>query len=275
MAEKSWRRNSQETLRGTWSTAAAFCLLRRQNSWLALIVIALVFGVSTAALEAQSLAVAEIQNHLKHVNVFKHGEVHVTFADSVATLSGTVDSIGVKMDAQNAALRDEDVVRVVNDIRVSDAGISPKEILEQAHHRLLSCYAYTIYDNVEVAVRENTLVVNGEVTQPYKKEAIAYNLSHIKGVVALENHLTVLPLSTYNEDLRARVARAIYDDPYFADYVDAGRLPIHILATDAGVTLVGVVDSQADRTRAEGDARLAASSTDAIVDYLEVVGPSR
>lgn len=250
--------------------------MKSRQYWLLVSIVFLVMsGVTAAATEQQSLAVAEIQDHLQHANVFKHGAVQITFVNGVATLSGSVDSVGVKMDAQSAAQRDEDVVRVVNDIRVLDAGISPKEILERAHRRLLSCYAYTIYDNVEVAAHENTLVVNGEVTQPYKKEAIAYNLSHIKGVVALENHLTILPLSTYNQDLRTRVARAIYDDPYFVDYVDEGRLPIHILVNDTGVTLVGVVDSQMDRARAEEDARIAASTADAIFDYLQVATANR
>jgi len=230
-------------------------------------------AMADVAPATQSIDIPEIQDHLRHANVFKHGDVHVSYAKGVATLAGNVDSVGVKMDAQNAALKDEDVTQVVNDIRVSDAGVTPQQVLDQARRRLLTCYAYTIYDNVDLKVRGNTLTLSGEVTQPYRKDAIAYSLSHIKGVGAIENLLTVLPLSTYNEDLRARVARAIYDDPYFASYVDAGRLPIHIIVNDAGITLAGCVDSQVDRTRAEGDARIAASASDTIFNYLKVGNP--
>jgi hyperosmotically inducible periplasmic protein len=209
----------------------------------------------------QSFVIQEIQYHLQRANVMKHGDVQVTFANGLATLSGTVDSSGVKMDAQNVAARDEDVMRVVNDIRVSTAGISSEQIVAQARRRLPMCYAYTIFDHVDVGVHDNTLVVRGEVTQPYKKDAIASTLAHIKGVAALENDITVLPLSPYDEDLRTRIARAIYDDPSFADYIDAGRLPIHIVVSQGNVTLTGVVDSGVDRARAEQDARLAAAAS--------------
>jgi len=235
------------------------------------VAVLLCISEAPAAVPPQSLAIAEVQEHLRHANVFKHGDVQVTFANGVATLSGTVDSVGVKMDAQNAALRDEDVVRVVNDIHVTDAGLSSNQILAQARRRLLTCYAYTIYDYIELAVHEDKLTVGGEVTQPYKKDAIAYDLAHVRGIAALENNITVLPLSMYDEDLRTRVARAIYDDPSFADYVDAGRLPIHVLVNQGSITLAGSVDSQMDCERAEQDARLAVSMFDgAVINNLQV-----
>src|ERR1700758_1871809 len=43
---------------------------------------------------------AEIQDHLYHANIFKHGQVQVRVEHGVATLSGMVDSLGVKEDAQ-------------------------------------------------------------------------------------------------------------------------------------------------------------------------------
>jgi BON domain len=99
-------------------------------------------------------------------------------------------------------------------------------------------------------------VILGEVTQPYKKVAIAYNVSHVKGVAAIEDKINVLPLSSYDDGIRMEIARAIYDDPYFSEYLDAGRLPIHIVVGDENITLEGVVDSQEDRVRAAEDANI-------------------
>jgi hyperosmotically inducible protein len=244
-----------------------------QRRWLAFVMLGCGYGAYAAISTPQSFVVQEIHYHLQHANVLKHGDVQVTFANGVATLSGTVDSLGVKMDAQNMASRDEDVIRVVNDIRVSSTGVSSEQILVQARRRLLTCYAYTIFDHVDIAVHENILVVRGEVTQPYKKDAIAYGLAHTRGIAALENDITVLPLSTYDEDLRTRVARAIYDDPSFEGYVDAGRLPIHIIVNQGNVTLAGAVDSEADRARAEQDARLVTSASDVpVTNNLQIGG---
>ncbi len=54
---------------------------------------------------------AEIQDKLYHAQVFKHGDVQVSFENGVATLTGTVDCLGVKMDAEHAARKVDDVTR--------------------------------------------------------------------------------------------------------------------------------------------------------------------
>ena len=218
--------------------------------------------------------IEEIRDHLYHANVFKHGKVQVIVADGVATLSGSVDSVGVKMDAQNAAMKDEDIVRTVNNIQIDTDGVTSNQIVEQARRRLLASYAYTVYDHVEFEAHGNTLIVLGQVTQPYKKAAIGYSLAHIRGVEAIDNKIRVMQLSLFDDNLRMQVARAIYDDPYFSEYVDAGRLPIHIIAFEGDVTLEGIVDSQLDRARAEADARMI-PAVDTVTNNLRVAGSDR
>ena len=176
-----------------------------------------------------------------------------------------MDSVGVKMDAQNAAMKDEDIVRTVNNIQVDTDGVTSNQIIEQARRRLLASYAYTAHGN--------TLIVLGQVTQPYKKAAIGYSFAHIRSVEATDNKIRVMQLSLFDDDLRMQVARAIYDDPYFSEYVDAGRLPIHIIAFEGDVTLEGIVDSQLDRARAEADARMI-PAVDTVTNNLRVAAAS-
>jgi hypothetical protein len=213
----------------------------------------------------------EIQDHLYHENIFKHGQVKVRVEHGVATLSGIVDSIGVKMDVQNAAMKADDLLQTVNDIQIETDGITSNQIVAQARRKLISCYAYTIYDYVGFEAHGNTLVILGEVTQPYKKAAIAYNLAHIKGVAAIDNKIDVLPLSEYDEGMRMQIARAIYDDPYFSEYLDAGRLPIHIVVNEGSITLEGDVDSREDRVRAAEDATIV-TMAQLVTNNLRVAG---
>jgi osmotically-inducible protein OsmY len=213
-------------------------------------------AVQSATPVQNSQVIAEIEDHLNHANVPKHGRVQVTFAQGVATLTGTVDSVGVKTDAERAVWKDEDVRRVVNQIGVASTGTDSTQIVNEARRKILTHYANTIFDNIEIEVQGNTLVLLGKVTQPYKKEAAGYFLAHIKGVVALENKIQVLPLSVDDEDLRMRIARAIYDDPDLASYAEMANPSIHIVVSDGKVTLVGTVNSELDRSRAEQDARL-------------------
>ena len=206
---------------------------------------------------SNSEVTARIQDKLFHANIFKHGDVRVTFNNGVATLTGAVDSVGVKMDAVRAAREVDDVNQVVDNIRVDTDDTSYRQILQEARRKILTYYAYTIFDWVTLEAKGNVLILNGEVTQPYKKSDIGYYLSHIKGVTGLENDLEVLPVSDYDDELRIEVARAIYNDPYFINYADQANPPIHIIVKNGNVTLEGVVASEEDRTKAAMDAQLA------------------
>lgn len=203
---------------------------------------------------------AHIQDRLYHARVFEHGQVQVAFADGVATLSGTVDSLGVKYDAERAVRKVDDVYQIVNNITVHAEDVTARQILEQARKQIVTYYAYGIFDNVWLEAEGDKLVVSGQVSQPFKKEDIGNFLAHLKGVAVLENNLEVLPLSPYDDSLRIAIARAIYNDPYFANYANQALPPIHIIVKNGNVTLEGVVANQLDRVKAEMAARFAGLS---------------
>jgi hyperosmotically inducible protein len=201
---------------------------------------------------------AKVEDKLFHAQVFKHGSVQVSVNNGVSTLTGTVDSVGVKMDAERAARKVNDVT-VVDNINVHAEDVTPRQIADQARKDILTYYAYTIFDNITLELQAGRLAVNGQVTQPYKKQDIGNYLAHIKGVAEFDNNLEVLPTSQYDDRLRLAIARAIYNDPYFIHYADQALPPIHVVVKNGNVTLEGVVASQLDRTKAEADARLAAT----------------
>jgi hyperosmotically inducible protein len=211
---------------------------------------------------------AEIQDKLYHAQVFKHGDVQVSFENGVATLTGTVDSLGVKMDAEHAARKVDDVTSVVDKINVHAEDVTPRQIGEQARKEIVTYPWYSIFDNITLEVQGDRLIVNGQVSQPFKKQDIGNFLTHVKGVAELENNLEVLPTSEYDDSLRLAIARAIYNDPYFIHYHQA-LPPIHIIVKNGNVTLEGVVASQMDRTKAEMDARLAATYFN-LTDNLQI-----
>jgi len=224
------------------------------------LMLAMVAQVTFAKKQADSPAqiTAKIEDKLYHAQVFKHGNVQVSVDNGVATLSGTVDSVGYKMDAERAA-RKVDGVTVVDHITVHADDVTPRQIAEQARKDILTYYAYTIFDNVNLQLLDGRLVVSGQVTQPFKKSDIGNFLAHIKGVAELDDNLEVLPTSQYDDRLRLAVARAIYRDPFFVHYADQALPPIHIIVKNGNVTLEGVVANKLDRAKAEADARLAAT----------------
>jgi len=226
----------------------------------AALMLALAAQVGFAKKQADSPAqiTAKIEDKLYHAQVFKHGNVQVSVDNGVATLSGTVDAVGYKMDAERAA-RKVDGVLVVDNITVHADDVTPRQIAEQARKDVVTYYAYTVFDNINLQLQDGRLVVSGQVTQPFKKSDIGNFLAHIKGVTELDDNLEVLPTSQFDDRLRLAVARAIYRDPFFVHYADQALPPIHIVVKNGNVTLEGVVANQLDRAKADADARLAAT----------------
>jgi hyperosmotically inducible protein len=215
-----------------------------------------------------------IQSRLDHAKLDQHGAVQVTYAAGVATLTGTVDNLGSKLDAEQAARKAKGVKEVVDNIQVRAEGVDDRQILEHARHEIVMYYAYGMFDNVELAAHDGTLTVSGQVTQPFKKKDMGNILAHVKGVAALQNNLEVLPLSNFDDRLRMQVARSIYGDPYFVQYTHQALPSIHIIVKNGNVTLEGVVANGMDKIKANMDARRAGLSF-SVIDNLRVENAQR
>ena len=106
---------------------------------------------------------------------------------------------------------------------------------------------YTIWDNLTYRVQNGTVELNGEVSQPYKKDDLARLVQRIPGVVSVVNNIKVLPLSPNDDRLRAQVARAIFRDPVLSRYSVQPVPSIHIIVDNGRVTLEGIVANESDK----------------------------
>jgi hyperosmotically inducible protein len=106
---------------------------------------------------------------------------------------------------------------------------------------------FTIFDHVSGKVEKGVVTLTGKVTMPFKKTEIGKKAERIEGVREVQNLIDVLPVSSYDEDLRLRIARAIYGNSAFWQYGARANPPIHIIVERGHVTLTGVVSSNVDR----------------------------
>ena len=239
---------------------------------LSLLVLFLVVGTGVSLAEPPTVdthTAADIQSRLNHSQVPKHGDVQVTIEGGVATLTGTVDNLGSKLDAERAAQKTPGVARVVNNIQVRAQG-DEAQMLRAARHEVVMYYAFGIFDNVEFQANDGTLTVSGQVTQPFKKTDIGRLLERVKGVAVLHNNLEVLPVSTFDDRLRLQLARAIYGDPFFIHYANQAIPPIHIIVKNGNVTLEGVVANSLDKIKANM-AALGCGLSFSVTDNLRIV----
>jgi hyperosmotically inducible protein len=110
---------------------------------------------------------------------------------------------------------------------------------------------YTVFDDIGGVVENGIVTLTGKVTMPYKRGDIEKRVAHIDGVKEVNNKIEVLPVSIYDDQLRARIARAIYGSSTFWPYASMVNPPIHIIVERGHVTLTGVVLSQVDKIVAQ------------------------
>ena len=106
---------------------------------------------------------------------------------------------------------------------------------------------FTIFDDVNASVHDGIVTLTGKVTMPYKRDDIEKRVASVDGVRQVDDRISVLPVSTFDSELRYRVARSIYGHSNFWTYAAMANPPIHIIVEHSRVTLTGVVNSEVDR----------------------------
>lgn len=106
---------------------------------------------------------------------------------------------------------------------------------------------YTIFDSISASVEDGHVTLSGWVTMPYKRDDLEQRVRRVAGVTSVENGIAVLPVSTFDDELRFRIARAIYGNSSFWQYASMINPPIHIVVRNGRVTLEGVVNSNIER----------------------------
>ena len=120
-------------------------------------------------------------------------------------------------------------------------------IFQDVSRQILRYSRFTIFDSVHAQVHEGVVTLSGRVTMPFKREDIARRVAGVEGVDDVRNEVTVLPVSQFDDELRFRIARAIYGNSHFWRYGAMVNPPIHIIVENSHVTLEGVVRSNIDR----------------------------
>jgi hyperosmotically inducible protein len=144
------------------------------------------------------------------------------------------------------------------------------DLAARVRHEILMYPHYTIWDDISFQVTKGTVELAGEVSQPYKKSDIAKIVRSVPGVSEVKDGVEVLPLSIQDDQLRMRVARAIYGDGNFIRYANQAHPPIHIIVENGRVRLEGVVANRLDKNLAGLRASTAGMSFGPVVNNLQV-----
>jgi len=121
------------------------------------------------------------------------------------------------------------------------------QVLKDVSASVLGYTRFTIFDDISASVADGVVTLTGNVTMPYKRDDLETRVAKIDGVKSVRDNIAVLPVSQFDDELRLRIARAIYGNANFWNYGIMVNPPIHIVVAHGRVTLTGVVNSEVDR----------------------------
>jgi hyperosmotically inducible periplasmic protein len=179
----------------------------------------------------------------------KFHRVSATADDGIVTLSGNVDLLMDKANAEKQVRKIKSVDGVRNHIEVADAQISDAQLQDMLSNKLrYDRVGYGIvFNSLTLSVNNGVATVGGDVRDyPDRDSAIAI-LETTPGVKDVVDEINVAPLSQFDDDLRIRLARAIYGQPNMRIYAIDPQAPIRIVVKGGHVELAGIVLSEADR----------------------------
>jgi len=163
-----------------------------------------------------------------------------------------------------------------------------KATIDEIRATLLRLPYYGVFDFLAFSYEKGTVTLSGYAYQPTLKADAERAIKEAPRVDQVINNIEVLPLSPMDDDLRWKIYFAIYTDPFLSRYAPGGGMlwghrhivprgafgsavhfpgvepvgnyPIEIIVKNGHVTLMGVVDSESDKTMAGMKARGAPGS---------------
>ncbi len=209
------------------------------------------------------------------LNKSQFNNVTVAVEKGIATLSGTVDLYQYKVDAEKRALKAKGVKAVRNLISVSGPSIADEKLQEQLVDRL----SYdrvgfgNVFNAVSVRVNGGVVYLDGHARTYVDRASAVALVSTTPGVFDLVESIDVDPVSIMDDEIRIKVARAVYGDSVLRKYAIDPAKPIRISVQGGNVSLYGSVDNKMDADiaymRANG-----VSGVFNVSSYLQVPGES-
>jgi osmotically-inducible protein OsmY len=176
--------------------------------------------------------------------------------DGIVTLQGSTKVLIDKLDAQKKISKLDHVQGVRNQVEVATTVPDDQLQKELADKLRYDRVGYgNAFNNLALNIQKGVVTVSGDVRDyPARDSAIAI-AETTPGVKEVIDGINVLPLSPMDDDIRLRVARAIYGHPTLSKYAMDPQKPIRIVVENGHVTLYGVVDSTMDKQIAEIQAK--------------------
>ncbi len=219
--------------------------------------------------DANSVAAAATQKLEKK----QFQAVKVTLENGIATLSGTVDLYIDKADAEKRVAKVKGVAGVRNMIAVGGPVVADSELQKKLGEKL--AYDRVGYGNtfnaITLGVNNGAVTLGGHARTYVDRDSAVALVSTYPGVKDVTDEIEVDPVSIMDDELRLRVAHAVYGYDQLSKYSIDPAKPIRISVQNGNVELYGTVDRKADKDVAYMRA-MGVSGVFSVKNFLQVEG---
>jgi len=222
----------------------------------ALLILPLVVSVAGFALPTGAARRADAKDAIVLQNVEKMLADHPSFQnvqpsveDSIVTLQGSVESYHNKLRLHDKVKGVKGVEGVRNQVQVSTEAIPDDKLVNMLADKLrYDRVGYGIvFNNLTLQADDGHVIIGGNVRNYTDRDSALSIVENAKGVTDVTDNIEVAPVSLFDDQLRVRLARAIYGSPVLQKYALDPQAPIRIVVEHGHVTLYGAVDNKMDR----------------------------
>lgn len=188
----------------------------------------------------------DVMEELDWMPILVANEIGVAVKNGVVTLSGTVDTYGKKIAAEDATKRVFGVKAVAQDIEIK-LPLSEKKTdseLAEAALNALKWHTSVPEDKLKIKVEDGWITIEGEVNLEYERDAAKNAVQHLSGVRGVRNYITVKP-SPVEKDIKEKITAAFHRSAA----IDSTKIKIEIKGNK--VILSGRVRSWIEKDEAE------------------------
>ena len=194
----------------------------------------------------------DVIDELEWEPFLKASEIGVAVKNGVVTLTGTVDSYGKKISAENASKRVAGVRAVAEDIEVKllSGGKRNDTEIAEAVLNAIKWHSAVQENKIKVKVEDGWVVLEGEVEWEFQRSAARHQVENLMGVKGISNNVKVIPRLNPSE-IKQKINAAFHRSAT----VDSEKVKV---AVDGNkVILSGKVRTYAERKEADSAAWLA------------------
>jgi osmotically-inducible protein OsmY len=161
-------------------------------------------------------------------------------------LGGEVSLLWTEQEALRLASRAAGERDVVSELTVA-AGLDDATTLGGVERAIRNYEYLTVFDYVSGSIRDGVVTLTGQVTSLRDISGdLAERVSRVRGVRELRNELEILPSFRADDEIRGRLARAIFSRPGFERFARMSNPPFRLIVRNGIVTLRGYVETQAE-----------------------------